>query len=80
MRREDLERELDAIDYRLLKDAEAAGEISPKNLQHQQRLDRLDLEGYVESARHDPAEPGGIPFWVYRLTSKGAQAVTRGRV
>jgi hypothetical protein len=72
-----VERELDAVDLQLLRDAAAADEIIPKNINQQRRLDRLDLEGYVESAGHEPAEGGGHPVLTYRLTSKGRRAIER---
>lgn len=74
-----MERELDSVDIQLLKAAGGAGEIRPKNIHQQRRLDRLDLEGYVESSRHDSPEPGGFPSWVYRLTRKGQRTAERVR-
>jgi predicted ArsR family transcriptional regulator len=72
-----MERELDAHDLQLLKAAAAAGQIVPKNIHQQRRLDRLDLEGYVESSRHEHADSEGPSSWVYRLTRKGQRAVER---
>ena len=72
-----VERELDANDLQLLR-AAAAGDILPKNIHQQRRLDRLDLEGYVESSHH-PAEAGGSPSWIYRLTPKGKRTLERHR-
>ena len=74
-----MERELDVLDIQLLHAAAAAGEIHPKNIHQQRRLDRLDLEGYVESARHVHRENGEAPSWVFRLTRKGQHAVQRSR-
>ena len=70
-----MERELDAVDLQLLRSAAAAGEMIPRNIDQQRRLDRLDLEGYVESAHHGPAEAGGHPALKYRLTAKGRRAL-----
>ena len=72
-----VERELDVVDLQLLQAAAAAGEIIPKNIDQQRRLDRLDLEGYVESAHHEPAEGGGPAALKYRLTAKGRRAIER---
>jgi predicted ArsR family transcriptional regulator len=72
-----VERELDAVDLQLLRDAAAIGEIIPKNINRQRRLDRLDLEGYVESAAHEQAEGGSHPALTYRLTPKGRRAIER---
>jgi hypothetical protein len=72
-----MERELDAHDLQLLKAAAAAGQIVPKNIHQQRRLDRLDLEGYVESSRQGPAEGDSPSSWVYRLTRKGERAAER---
>ncbi|HLK51113.1 MAG TPA: hypothetical protein VKT49_23385 [Bryobacteraceae bacterium] len=77
MAREPAERELDTIDLQLLRALAAAGETVPKDIHQQRRLDRLDLEGYVESRRQSPAEPGANPSWVYRLTRKGQRALER---
>lgn len=72
-----MERELDAVDLELLRSAAIAGQIIPRNIDQQRRLDRLDLEGYVESAHHQPAEAGGQPVLTYRLTSKGRRVLER---
>jgi predicted ArsR family transcriptional regulator len=72
-----VERELDANDLQLLR-AGVAGDILPKNIHQQRRLDRLDLEGYVESSHHS-AGAGGSPSWIYRLTAKGRRALERQR-
>ena len=71
------ERELDLVDIQLLHAAASAGEIHPKNIHQQRRLDRLDLEGYLEASRHGAAEPSEPPSWVFRLTRKGHRAVER---
>ena len=76
--RGNVERELDAIDLQLLR-AAAVGDILPKNIHQQRRLDRLDLEGYVESTHHNVPEAGGSPSWIYRLTAKGRRALERHR-
>ena len=70
-----MERELDAVDLQLLKTAAAAGEIIPKNIHQQRRLDRLDLEGYVESAHQEPTETGATPLLIYRITPKGRRVI-----
>lgn len=72
-----MERELDAVDLQLLRAADAVGEMTPKNIHQQRRLDRLDLEGYLESAHHEPAEGSGHSALTYRLTSKGRRAIER---
>ena len=72
-----IERELDAHDLHLLKAAAAAGQIVPKNIHQQRRLDRLDLEGYVESSRHVQSDSEGPSSWIYRLTRKGQREVER---
>ncbi len=72
-----VERELDAVDLQLLRTAAAAGEMSPKNIHQQRRLDRLDLEGYVESAHHELADGSGHAALTYRLTPKGRRAIER---
>ena len=77
MAREPVERELDTTDIQLLKALAAAGEIIPKDIHQQRRLDRLDLEGYVESKHQGPSEPGGSSSWVYRLTRKGQRVLER---
>ena len=74
-----VERELDAVDLQLLKTLAAAGEIIPKNIHQQRRLDRLDLEGYVASANQEPPEAGATPSLIYRLTHKGQRAIERQR-
>ena len=73
-----VERELDAVDIQILKTTALAGEIVPKNIHQQRRLDRLELEGYLESAHQQPSEAGPAPSLVYRLTRKGQQAIERG--
>jgi predicted ArsR family transcriptional regulator len=72
-----VERELDAVDIQLLRAVAAAREMIPENINQQRRLDRLDLEGYVESAHHEAAEGSGRPALAYRLTSKGRRAMER---
>lgn len=72
-----MERELDAHDIQLLKTAATIGEVVPKTIHQQRRLDRLDQEGYVESARRDQSEGDAPSSWVYRLTRKGHKAVER---
>lgn len=59
---------------RLLRGAAAGGEIIPRNFDQQWRLDRLDLEGYVQASPRDGAEPTEPAHWIYRLTRKGQQA------
>ena len=74
-----VERELDAVDLQLLKTAAAAEEIISKNIHQQRRLDRLDLEGYVESAHQEPAAAGAAPLLIYRITPKGRRVIERQR-
>jgi hypothetical protein len=74
-----VERELDPLDIKLLHAGADCGEIHPDSLHQQRRLDRLDLEGYVESSRREPPEPGVPPSWVYRLTHKGHHAIEQRR-
>ena len=70
-----MERELDAHDIQLLKTAVTFGEIVPKTIHQQRRLDRLDQEGYLESARREHTDGDAPSSWVYRLTRKGHKAV-----
>ena len=77
MARGQVERELDAIDLKLLKAVEAAGELVPKDIHQQRRLDRLELEGYLESARQGSSEPGASASWIYRLSWKGQRTLER---
>ena len=72
-----VERELDVHDIQLLKAAATAGEVVPKTIHQQRRLDRLDQEGYVESARRDHSDGDATSSWVYRLTKKGHKAAER---
>ena len=71
-----MDRELDSHDVHLLKTIAALGEAGPRTLDEQRRLDRLEMERYVLSVRHDPPGLDAPPAWNYRLTSKG-QAVLK---
>jgi DNA-binding PadR family transcriptional regulator len=66
-----MERELDVVDMQLLRSMSDYGDIGPKNITDQRRLDRLELEGYVSSVRHDLPGLEAPPAWIYRLTQKG---------
>ena len=70
-----MERPLDPQDIELLKAMAVLGEIAHKNIDQQQRLTRLEVEGYVESVRHDLPALNAPPAWNYRLTDKGQAAV-----
>ena len=74
-----MERELDGLDMQLLRAVSEAGQFVPKNIHQQRRLDRLDLEGYVESERHSVAGADPHPTWIYRLKRKGQRAIERFR-
>ena len=71
-----MDRELDTVDIKLLKDMDANnGEIGHATLDQRRRLDRLEMEGFVTSVRHDPPGLDAPPTWVYRLASKGRAAL-----
>lgn len=68
---------LDALDIHLLKEIAEMGDVSPKVFDQDHRLERLELEGYVSSVRHDPPALNAAPAWVYRLTLKGRAVATK---
>lgn len=70
-----MDRELDAVDLRLLTTLAVQGEINPRDLDDQRRLNRLELEGYVALIRKAPPGLTAAPAWTYRLTSKGESVV-----
>jgi DNA-binding PadR family transcriptional regulator len=70
-----VEPSLDRLDIQLLKTLAVLGEIGHKNIDQQQRLTRLEVEGYVESVRHDPPALNAPPAWNYRLTARGQAAL-----
>jgi hypothetical protein len=74
-----VEHPLDPLDIELLKAMAVLGEIRHKNADQQQRLTRLEVEGYVESVRHDLPALNDPPAWNYSLTHKG-QAVVNSAV
>jgi DNA-binding PadR family transcriptional regulator len=69
--------QLDSQDVRLLKELEELGDVSPRVLDQDHRLERLELEGYVSSIRRDPPHSDAAPAWVYRLTIKGRAVASR---
>ena len=69
--------QLDSQDLRLLKELAELGDVSPRVLDQDHRLERLELEGYVSSIRQDPPHSDAAPAWVYRLTLKGRAIASR---
>ena len=72
-----MEPELGELDIRLLQTLAAHGELGFPSIGDQRRLDRLELEGYVESVRNDSPRLNAPPSWIYRLTHKGTVAAER---
>lgn len=71
-----MERDLDALDVRLLRAMLNHGELSPTELAVQRRLDRLEVEGHVTSVPQDVPPLESALTWVYRLTEKGRQTAS----
>lgn len=69
--------QLDPQDIHLLKEMAVMGEVGPRVLDQERRLERLELEGYVSSVRRDPPGLDAPPAWVYRLTLKGRAIASR---
>jgi DNA-binding MarR family transcriptional regulator len=68
---------LDSQDIHLLKEIAELGDVSPSVFDQNHRLERLEVEGYVSSVRHDPPGLDAAPAWVYRLTLKGRAIASR---
>ena len=66
-----MNRELDALDVHLLRTLLTDGALNPQDIHVQRRLDRLEMEGFVESHRVERQNDS----LTFGLTEKGQTAI-----